>query len=206
MEDILDVYQGGYDARHPLVCMDESSKQLLGEVREPSMVAPGQVARYDTEYARNGTQNVFLAVAPLQGWRDVTITERRTKQDWARYMQTLVDEHFPEAERITVVLDNLNTHTLASLYATFAPAEARRIARKLDLHYTPKHGSWLNMAEIELSVLSRQCLNRRIADAATLKREVAAWVTARNALATTVEWRFTTDDARIKLKRLYPQL
>ena len=206
MEDILDVYQGVYDERYPLVCMDESSKQLLGEIREPLPGVPGQMARYDSEYQRNGTQNLFVAFAPLQGWRDVSVTDQRTKQDWAHYMQQLVDVYFPAAERITVVLDNLNTHTLASLYATFAPVEARRIARKLDLHYTPKHGSWLNMAEIELSVLSRQCLNRRIADPSTLKREVAAWVTARNALATTVDWRFTTEDARIKLKRLYPQI
>jgi len=206
MEDILDVYHGDYDAQHPLVCMDESSKQLLSEVRDPLPAAPGQVARYDSEYTRHGTQNVFVAFAPLQGWRDVTITERRTRQDWAHYMQALVDEHFPDAERITVVLDNLNTHTLASLYATFAPAEARRIARKLELHYTPKHGSWLNMAEIELSVLSRQCLQRRIAAADTLQSEVAAWASARNERATTVDWRFTTDDARVKLKRLYPQL
>ena len=206
MEDILDVYQEAYDVRHPLVCMDESSKQLLGEVRDPLAPAPGQVARYDSEYQRNGTQNLFLAFAPLQGWRDVQVTNQRTKQDWAHYMKLLVDVHFPDAERITVVLDNLNTHTVASLYATFEPTEARRIARKLDLHYTPKHGSWLNMAEIELSVLSQQCLNRRIGDVDTLKREVAAWVTVRNAHATTVDWRFTTDDARTKLTRLYPQI
>lgn len=206
MEDILDVYQRTYDARHPLVCMDESSKQLLGEVRDPLAAAPGQPARYDSEYQRHGTQNLFLAFAPLQGWRDVQVTDRRTKQDWAHFMKQLVDDHFPDAERITVVLDNLNTHTIASLYATFAPVEARRIARKLDLHYTPKHGSWLNMAEIELSVLSRQCLNRRITDADTLKQEVAAWTVARNEHATTVDWRFTTDDARTKLKRLYPQI
>lgn len=206
MEDVLDVYQGTYNARHPLVCMDESSKQLLGEVRDPLAAAPGQVARYDSEYQRHGTQNLFVAFAPLQGWRDVQVTDRRTKQDWAHFMKQLVDDHFPDAERITVVLDNLNTHTIASLYATFAPAEARRIARKLDLHYTPKHGSWLNMAEIELSVLSRQCLNRRITDADTLKQEVAAWTRARNEHTTTVDWRFTTDDARTKLKRLYPQI
>jgi transposase len=206
MEAILDVYHGMYDEKHPLICMDESSKQLLADIREPVPVEPGQVARYDSEYQRKGTQNVFLACAPLQGWRDVSITDQRTKHDWAHYMKTLVDVHFPSAERITVVLDNLNTHTLASLYATFEPAEARRIARKLDLHYTPKHGSWLNMAEIELSVLSRQCLNRRIADADTLKREATAWVATRNALATTVDWRFTTEDARTKLKRLYPQV
>ena len=210
MEDILDVYQGSYDARFPLVCMDESSKQLLADVREPVPVEPGQVARYDSEYQRHGTRNLFVAFAPVQGWRDVCVTERRTKQDWAHYMQQLVDVHFPDAERITVVLDNLNTHTLASLYATFPPSEARRMARKVDLHYTPKHGSWSGtrwvLAEIELSVLSRQCLNRRIADEATLNQEVAAWVAARNTQATTVAWRFTTDDARIKLKRLYPQL
>lgn len=206
MEDILDVYQGTYDGNHPLVCMDERNKQLLADVRKPVPVEPGQVARYHSEYQRNGTQNVFLAFAPLEGWRDVSITDQRTKQDWAHYMKTLVDVHFPDAERITVVLDNLNTHTLASLYATFEPVEARRIARKLELHYTPKHGSWLNMAEIELSVLSRQCLNRRIADADMLKREVIAWMAARNADATTVDWRFSTDDARVKLKRLYPKI
>ncbi len=206
MEEVLDVYHGDYSPKHPLVCMDESSKQLLGEVRESWPVEPGQPARYDSEYKRNGTRNLFLAFAPLSGWRDVTVTERRTKQDWAQYMKALVDVHFPEADLITVVLDNLNTHTLASLYETFEPAEARRIARKLDLHYTPKHGSWLNMAEIEFSALSRQCLNRRLADAEALKREVAAWVAARNAYGTTVEWRFTTEDARIKLKRLYPTI
>lgn len=206
MEEVLDVYHGDYSPTHPLVCMDESSKQLLGEVRETWPVEPGQPARYDSEYKRNGTRNLFLAFAPLSGWRDVTVTERRTKQDWAQYMKALVDVHFPEADLITVVLDNLNTHTQASLYETFEPAEARRIARKLDLHYTPKHGSWLNMAEIEFSALSRQCLNRRLADAHALTREVAAWVADRNAHGTTIEWRFTTDDARIKLKRLYPTI
>lgn len=206
MEDILDVYQGEYDARHPLVCMDESSKQLLADVREPVPVTPGQVARYDSEYQRHGTRTLFVAFAPVQGWRDVCVTERRTKQDWAHYMQTLVDVPFPEAERITVVRDKLNTHTIASLYATFAPAQARRIARKLELHYTPKHGSWLNMAEIELSVLSRQWVNRRIGDEAPLQQEVTAWVAARNTCATSVDWRFTTEDARVKLKRLYPQV
>ena len=206
MEDILDVYQGDYSAKHPLVCMDESSKQLLGEVREPLPSSPGQPTRYDSEYQRNGTRTLFLAFAPVQGWRDVSVTDRRTKQDWAQYMKALVDVHFPNADVITVVLDNLNTHTIASLYATFEPAEARRIARKLDLHYTPKHGSWLNMAEIEFSILSRQCLNRRIADTDTLEHEIAAWVATRNANNATVEWRFTTEDARIKLKRLYPKI
>jgi transposase len=206
MEEVLDVYHGVYSPTHPLVCMDESSKQLLGEVREAWPMEPGHPTRYDSEYERNGTRNLFLAFAPVSGWRDVTVTERRTKQDWAQYMKTLVDVHFPQADRITVVLDNLNTHTIASLYETFEPTEARRIARKLDLHYTPKHGSWLNMAEIEFSALSRQCLNRRLADAQTLTREVAAWVADRNAHGTTIEWRFTTDDARIKLKRLYPTI
>lgn len=206
MEDVLDVYHGDYSPKHPLVCMDESNKQLLGDVREPLPVASGQPARYDSEYKRNGTRNLFLAFAPLQGWREVTVTDRRTKQDWAHYMKDLVDVHFPEADLITVVLDNLNTHTLASLYETFEPAEAHRLARKLDLHYTPKHGSWLNMAEIEFSALSRQCLNRRLADADTLQRHVAAWAAERNSHGTSIEWRFTTDDARIKLKRLYPTI
>ena len=204
MEEVLDVYHGEYSLKHPLVCMDESNKQLLGDVHEPLPVEPGQPARYDSEYKRNGTQNLFLAFAPLQSWRDVTVTDRRTKQDWALYMKDLVDVHFPQADLITVVLDNLNTHTLASLYETFEPAEAHRLARKLDLHYTPKHGSWLNMAEIEFSALSRQCLNRRLADANTLQREVAAWVAERNLHGTTIQWRFTTQDARIKLKHLYP--
>jgi hypothetical protein len=206
MEDVLDVYHGDYSPKHPLVCMDESNKQLLGDIRQPLPVASGQPARYDSEYKRNGTRNLFLAFAPLQGWREVTVTDRRTKQDWAHYMKDLVDVHFPEADLITVVLDNLNTHTLASLYETFEPAEAHRLARKLDLHYTPKHGSWLNMAEIEFSALSRQCLNRRLADADTLQRHVAAWAAERNSHGTSIEWRFTTDDARIKLKRLYPTI
>lgn len=204
MEEILDVYQVDYSPNNPLVCMDESNKQLLGETRAPLPVEPGQPTRYDSEYKRNGTGNLFLAFAPLHSWRTVTVTERRTKQDWAYFMKDLVDVHFPEAEKITVVLDNLNTHTPAALYETFPAAEAHRIARKLELHYTPKHGSWLNMAEIEFSILSRQCLNRRIADRDTLHREVAAWVTQRNAVGATVDWRFTTQDARVKLKRLYP--
>jgi hypothetical protein len=204
MEEVLDVYQGQYSPRNPLVCMDESNKQLLGETREPLPIEPGQPVRYDTEYKRHGTGNLFLAFAPLHSWRTVTVTERRTKQDWAHFMKDLVEVHFPDAEKITLVLDNLNTHTLASLYETFPAPEAHRIARKLELHYTPKHGSWLNMAEIEFSVLSRQCLNRRIVDRDTLQREVAAWTMARNARGATVDWRFTTQDARVKLKRLYP--
>lgn len=206
MEEILELYTQPFDPVHPLVCMDETSKQLLGEVREPLPVAPGQPARYDSEYERHGVNNLFLAFAPLQAWRDVTVTDQRTQLDWARYIKDLVDVHFPTAEKIVLVMDNLNTHKLASLYEAFEPAEARRIARKLELHYTPKHGSWLNMAEIEFSALSRQCLNRRIADAATLKCEVVAWAAERNALRTTVDWRFTNVDARIKLKHLYPKI
>ncbi len=206
MEDILDVYQTTYDERHPLVCMDECPKQLLSDVRPPLPTAPEQPHREDYEYHREGTCNLFLAFAPVQSWRQVTVTERRTKVDWAYFMRDLVEVHFPEAERITVVLDNLNTHTLASLYEAFEPTEARRIARKLELHYTPKHGSWLNMAEIELSALNRQCLNRRISKRETLQRVSSTWSDRRNQVGTTVDWRFTTADARIKLKRLYPKI
>ncbi len=206
MEDVLDVYHGTYDEQHPLVCMDECPKQLLAHVRDPLPVAPEQPCREDYEYHREGTCNLFLAFAPVQGWRTVTVTSRRTKVDWAHFMRDLVDGHFPQAERITVVLDNLNTHTYASLYQAFEPAEARRIARKLDLHYTPKHGSWLNMAEIELSALNRQCLQRRIADRETMQRVTGRWSERRNAAGATVDWRFSTVDARIKLKRLYPTI
>ena len=206
MEDILDVYHGTYDACHPLVCMDESNKQLLGEVREPLPMTAETPERYDAEYERHGTGNLFLAFAPLQGWRTVQVTEHRAKPDWAHFIKDIVDVHFPDAELITLVVDNLNTHDIASLYATFEPAEARRLARKLEIHYTPKHGSWLNMAEIEFSVLSRQCLNRRIPDRETLQHEVSAWVDQRNTLGARVDWRFTTDDARIKLKHLYPKV
>ena len=206
MEDILDVYHGTYDACHPLVCMDESNKQLLGEVREPLPMTAETPERYDAEYERHGTGNLFLAFAPLQGWRTVQVTEHRAKPDWAHFIKDIVDVHFPDAELITLVVDNLNTHDIASLYATFEPAEARRLARKLEIHYTPKHGSWLNMAEIEFSVLSRQCLNRRMPDRDTLQHEVSAWVDQRNTLGARVDWRFTTDDARIKLKHLYPKV
>ncbi len=206
MEEVLDVYHGTYDESHPLVCMDECPKQLLAQVRDPLPVASEQPSREDYEYHREGTCNLFLAFAPVQGWRTVTVTSRRTKVDWAHFMRDLVDEHFPNAERIMVVLDNLNTHTYASLYEAFEPAEARRIARRLDLHYTPKHGSWLNMAEIELSALNRQCLQRRIAEQETMQRVTALWSQRRNAAGTTVDWRFTTSDARIKLKRLYPKI
>jgi len=206
MEDVLAVYHRPYDPRFPQVCMDETSKQLVGETRTPLPAAPGRRARIDYEYARHGVRNLFVFVEPLRGWRHVRVTERRTKADWAHAIQDLVDVHYPAAERIVLVLDNLNTHVGAALYEAFPPAEARRLLDRLELHYTPPHGSWLNMAEIELSVLSRQCLDRRIPDHDTLVQEVAAWETRRNAHHTTISWRFTTADARIKLKRLYPSL
>jgi transposase len=206
MEDILDLYHEPYDARYPLVCFDESSKQLIQEKRLPLPAQPGQPKRYDYEYQRNGTRNLFMFSEPLTGWRHVKVTERRTKIDWAYCMRYLVDELFPEAERIRVVMDNLNTHTPAALYEAFEPAEARRILDKLEFHYTPKHGSWLNMAEIEFSVLTRQCLNRRIPDEETLCREIAAWESERNDHAEAIDWQFTTKDARVKLAQLYPSL
>jgi DDE superfamily endonuclease len=204
MEEVLEVYTRPYDPRHPVVCMDEGSKQLVGETRQPLPSVPGRPRRYDFEYQRNGVCNLFLFFDPLRGWRHVEVTERRTMQDWAWALKAVVDGYYPRADVITVVLDNLNTHVAAALYATFPPAEARRLRRRLEFVYTPKHGSWLNMTEIELSVLSRQCLNRRLADRTTLTREVASWAARRNANNTSVDWRFTTADARIKLKRLYP--
>ena len=206
MEDVLEVYTRPYDPKWPQVCMDETSKQLLREVREPLPVQPGQPARVDYEYEREGVVNLFLFCEPLAGRRWVAVTEHRTKTDWAHQIQRLVDDHYPEAERIVLVMDNLNTHTPAALYEAFPPAEAKRLADKLEIHYTPKHGSWLNIAEIELSVLSRQCLDRRVPDFATLAAEVAAWQDQRNTAGDTVDWRFTTADARIKLKRLYPSV
>lgn len=204
MEDVLDVYTRPYDKDQPLVCMDETSKQQIMEVRLPIGCEPGQSRREDSHYKRNGVSNLFMFFAPLEGWRRVKVTDRRTKIDWAWAMRELVDECFADAEKITVVMDNLNTHSPSSLYEAFAPEEAKRILDRLELHYTPKHGSWLNMAEIELSVLGRQCLRRRIPDQRALRREVAAWQRARNAKGSTTDWRFTTEDARIKLKRLYP--
>ncbi len=206
MEDVLDVYCRPHDPKHPQVCFDESSKQQVKEVRTPLPVVPGEPARYDTEYERNGVSNLFMFFAPLENWRHVKVTDQRTAIDWAHCMRELVDVHFPEAERITVVEDNLNTHSPASLYAAFEPEEAKRIWDKLEFHHTPKHGSWLNMAEIELSILSRQCLDRRIADQESLRAEVAAWEAERNGSGNTVNWRFTTADARIKLKHLYPSI
>ena len=206
MEDVLEVYAEPYDPARPKVNFAETTKQLIEETRQPLPAQPGQPQRYDYEYARNGTRNLFLFVEPQAGRRHVHVTEQRTKVDFAHEMQWLVDEGYPEAIVIRVVLDNLNTHKIASLYEAFEPAEARRIARKLEFHYTPKHGSWLNMAEIELSVLQHQCLDRRIPDEATLTREIAAWEEQRNAEQATIDWRFSVTDARKKLKRLYPSL
>lgn len=206
MEDTLEVYTRPYDPARPQVCLDEASTQLLKDARPPRMAKPGKPARVDFEYERNGTANLFLVTEPLRGWRHVAVTERRTKADWARVVKDLVDVHYPDADKIVLVLDNLNTHTPAALYEAFPPAEARRIVERLEIHYTPKHGSWLNVAEIELSTMSGQCLHRRIPDRETLEREVAAWEAERNTLGGPVNWRFTTEDARVKLKRLYPSL
>lgn len=206
MEDVLEVYKRPSDPTHPLVCMEESSKQLVKEVREPLPSEPRQPARYDSEYERNGVSTLFLFFDPLAGWRHLEVTEQRTALDWAYQVQHLIDVHYPKAQRITLVMDHLNTHSPASLYKAFTPEEARRLLERLEIHYTPKHGSWLDMAEIEFSILSKQCLDRRIPDQATLKAEVQAWVAERNACSSTMEWRFTTKDARIKLKRLYPTL
>ena len=204
MEDVLDVYTQSYDEERVLVCLDETTKQQVMEVRQPVEAAPGREYRYDAEYKRNGVSNVFMLFAPLESWRHVEVTDQRTKLDWARVVRQLVDEHFPEVKKIVLVMDNLNTHSPASLYEAFSPEEAKRIADKLEIHYTPKHGSWLNMAEIELSILARQCLSRRIPDQQTLRHEAAAWEKTRNEGGATIDWRFTTQDARIKLKRLYP--
>jgi hypothetical protein len=204
MEDVLTVYPRPLDPLHPVICMDETSKQLVGETRVALPAAPGQPRREDYEYERHGVANLFLFCEPLTGWREIQVTERRTRTDWAGAMRDLSDRRYPTAERITVVLDNLNTHGPASFYETFAPDEARRLAERFDFHYTPKHGSWLNMAEIELSVLSRQCLNRRIGEADVLRQEIGAWQQKRNAASRMIDWQFTADEARIKLKRLYP--
>ena len=206
MEDVLDVYERPYDPRFPQVCLDEASKQLVGEVRAPLPPIPGHPACEDYEYVRNGVANLFMLSEPLRGWRHVTVTDQRTGTDCAHILKELVEVHYPDAERIVLVTDNLNTHTPAVLYATFPPEEAHRIASKLEWHYTPKHGSWLDMAEIELSVLARQCLDQRIPDKAALKGAVALWQAKRNLAGTTIKWRFTTADARIKLRSLYPAI
>jgi hypothetical protein len=204
MEDVLDVYHRPYDAKRPLIALDESSKQLIGETVQPLPAEPGQPERFDYEYVRNGTANLFMISEPLLGWRAVKVTERRTAKDFAEVVRWLAEEVHPEAEKLVLVMDNLNTHKLASLYEAFPPEQARRIAERLEIHHTPKHGSWLNVAEIELSVLSRQCLNRRIESIDELREEAAAWEEARNEKQVEVRWRFTTADARVKLRRLYP--
>jgi len=206
MEDVLEVYTQPHDPARPLVCLDETSKQLIEETRAPQPMQPGQPARHDYEYKRNGTANLFMLFAPLEGWRHVEATERRTAIDYANILRDLSDIHFPKAEKIVLVQDNLNTHTPASLYEAFEPAEARRIIERFEWHFTPKHGSWLNLAESELAVLGRQCLARRIPDAKSLAVEADAWTTARNTYHAKANWRFTTADARIKLKSLYPAL
>lgn len=206
MEDVLEVYTQPYDPRRPQICMDETSKQLLADIQEPLPTKPGQVERIDYEYERNGTANLFIFVEPLTGKRTVKVTERRTRKDWAIAMRELSDDLYPDAEVIVLVSDNLNTHTPASFYEAFPPEEARRLAKRFEFHYTPKHGSWLNMAEIELSVLGRQCLAGRIPDIETLTRKVLAWEVERNASVVKVHWRFTTADARIKLAHLYPRI
>jgi hypothetical protein len=204
MEDILDLYAEPYDRRYPVVCFDESPYQLVSEVRPALPVAPGRPARDDYEYRREGTCNLFIFCQPLAGWRHVEVTDRRTARDFAQCMKALVDLHFPKAGLISVVLDNLNTHTPAALYEAFPPAEARRILRKLDLRYTPKHGSWLNMAEIEFAVLANQCLDRRLPNQDLVRQEVGMWEAGRNAAKATIQWQFTIAKARTKLRRLYP--
>lgn len=206
MESVLEVYQRPYDPKLPVVCMDETSKQLIRETRMPITAGPGRVTCYDYEYDRHGVANVFMFCEPLGGWRHASVTDRRTKVDWAQEIKELVDVHYPQADRVTLVMDNLNTHSLASLYEAFEPQEARRLIARLEMVYTPKHGSWLNIAEIELNVLGRQCLGRRVPDKPTLTKEIAAWEAQRNADQARVDWQFTTADARIKLKRLYPNL
>lgn len=206
MEDVLAVYRRPYDPGRPVVCMDEMSRQLLKQVRQPQQMRPGMAYRYDHHYERNGTVNLFTFFEPLASWRTVMTRERRTRQDWAECVRRLLDEHYPEAEQVVLVMDNLNTHEIASLYKAFAPAEARRLAARLEVHYTPEHGSWLNMAEVEQSVLARQCLSRRVPDRETMATVTTAWYEGRNAEGGTVDWQFTAEDARIKLKRLYPNI
>jgi transposase len=204
MEDVLAVYHRPPDDSRPVVCVDEGGKQLIGDTRDPLPIRPGSVARVDHEYVRAGVANLFLAFEPLAGWRHVEVTERKTSVDFAHFVRRLVDEQYPDAERVVLVLDNLSTHTPASLYQAFEAAEARRLCERLEWHYTPKHGSWLNVAECELSVLARQCLDRRIPDMGTLRREVGSWERDRNAASVAADWQFTTTEARTRLKRLYP--
>lgn len=204
MEDVLDVYERPADEKHPVVCLDERPCYLIGDKREVVPAKPGQVARFDYEYVRNGNATVFGLFAPLLGWREMIVSERRTRLDFASCLKRLVDEFYPKADKVVVVLDNLNTHSKASLYEAFTPEEAHRIAGKLELHFTPKHGSWLNAVEIEFAALSKQCLDRRIPDLGSLEREVRAWTVERNARVVRVDWQFRTVDARVKLAKLYP--
>ena len=206
MEDVLDVYRRPYDEKRPVIAMDEVPKQLVAELRCPIPARSGRARRVDYEYKRNGTANLFMLFEPLAGWRRVKVTRRRTKVDWAHLVRELVEVDYPEAESIVLVMDNLNTHGKASLYEAFEPKEAKRIGDKLEIHYTPKHGSWLNVAESELSILGRQCLDRRIPDIETLQGEVEAWQQQRDGQATPVDWQFTVEDARIRLRSLYPSL
>lgn len=204
MEDVLEVYSRAYNPNRPVVCMDEMNKQCILEVRPTIPLSPGKIERYDSEYERNGSINIFIAVEPLKGIRFTQVTDTRTRIDWAFFIKDLVDNRYQHVEKIILILDNLNTHSPGSLYEAFEPKEARRLLEKLEIHYTPKHGSWLNTAEIELSCLSRQCLNRRIPDKETYETEIAAWTKEKNSLEIGVDWQFTTASARIKLKRLYP--
>jgi len=206
MEDVLDVYKKGYDEKRPVVCMDETNKQQIKELRTSIPAKPGKPECFDTEYERNGTSNIFLSCEPLKGKRKIKVTNQRRRTDWAYFIKELVDEDYSEAEKMILVMDNLNTHAGASLYETFEPEEAKRILDKLEIHYTPKHGSWLNMAEIELSHLSRQCLARRMADQEVINKEAVIWCQERNSKEVKIDWQFTTADARIKLKKLYPVL
>ena len=206
MEDVLEVYHRPRDQDCPVVCLDETSKQLIAEIRVPIPAKPGRTTRYDHEYHRNGTANLFMLFAPLEGWRHVEVTGQRTAVDFARILKEVSGTHFPNAPKIALVQDNLNTHKPASLYEAFPAAEARRLVERFEWHYTPKHGSWLNLAESELSVLSSQCLDRRIPDKPDLADEIGAWVTDRNKNHTKADWQFTTGDARVRLKRLYPAL
>ena len=206
MEDVLEVYHRPYDPDRPVICMDEASKQLIAEVRQPLPAQPGRTAKYDSEYERRGTANFFMAVEPLAGKRTVRVTDRRTKIDWAQFIRYLLLTIYPEAAMVVLVMDNLNTHGIGSLYEAFDPVTARALASRLEIHHTPKHGSWLNMAETELSILSRQCLSRRIDCKAIMISEVAAWEQDRNTHECKIDWQFTTADARIKLKRLYPSI
>ncbi len=206
MENVLAVYTRPFDATRPVVCFDEKNKQLVGETRKPIPAVPGQVERHDYEYVRNGTANLFIMIEPLRGWRRVNVTTRRTKLDFAGQMKELVDVHYPKASRITLVMDNLNTHRMSCLYEAFAPDEARRIIERIEVVHTPKHGSWLNMAECELSVLEKQCLGERVGDEPTLRERIELWNADRNHRSRKIDWQFQTTDARIKLRRLYPQI